>query len=647
MHVDPKWSSAGEMRARSLLVRWGAAIALAALVAAGALQAKGLPPVMPVTEVKAGMTGYGLTTLEPGKVQRFPVEVLGVMRGWYPKGHLVLVRLSGPVIDEAGTVAGMSGSPIYVEDKLVGALAYSWSFSKTPIAGVTPAEEMLHQRELTDATEEDAGAAACSAAAMRDRAARFAAHLTSGDTWLDREHLERAIARVIRPFLPGGPGAGVAEVRGTGPADLPTPAEMRPLPLPLAVTGGGGTGHLLSALEEAWLAPVQASAVAREDLAEAELQPGAPVGVQMVSGDMDVTATGTLTWVDGDRIAAFGHPMLSAGRVNLPLVLGRVKAVVPSLYRSFRLTGAGPVIGRVTEDRDSAVLGRLGEEAPTFPCSVEVSGAVEDRYEYRIAGYWRTAPFFTLLAAAYSSARWQGQGGRYTAEAKVEIELKGRDEPLVLDNVFATSSPSLPAFQLVGMPLASLLTNPFEEVQVAGVKYSIDLRRGFEAALIKSVRTERFRVEPGEEIDLLVTVQKWRGGEEVKRVPLRVPPTAQPGSRVRVLVCDALTSMMLDASLDPGFYAPRSLDALLATLREMEPNRNLLVRAAFVERGVRYRGEALPELPASVLNVMQFGGAGRAVVLATEEVESVPTPWVLEGSESLNLRIAEPESHRP
>jgi hypothetical protein len=264
-----------------------------------------------------------------------------------------------------------------------------------------------------------------------------------------------------------------------------------------------------------------------------------------------------------------------------------------------------------------------------------------------VAGFWQTAPLFTFYAVAASSARWQGQGGRYTLEAKAEIALKDRPEPLVLRNVFVGRSALLPSFQLVDLPLSALLTNPFKEVEVESVDYGLNIREGFEAAVIESVTADRLRAEPGTEVTLLVTLRKWRGDEVTEEVGLSIPETARPGTDVEVLVCDAVTSTMVDARLDPGFFAPMSFEHLVDMLERIESNRNLVVRASFVEQGLRYAGEPLPTLPTSALNILQFGGAGRVRQLISDQLEAVPTPYVLTGSQTVTIRIVEPEPYNP
>jgi hypothetical protein len=278
---------------------------------------------------------------------------------------------------------------------------------------------------------------------------------------------------------------------------------------------------------------------------------------------------------------------------------------------------------------------------------VRVNGPVTERYDYQVAGWWQTAPFFTFLTCLYSSERWQGAGNPYTLRASAKISIQGEDEPLVLENEFAGYAVTSPAFELVWFPLNALMVNSFREVEIESIDYELEIQKGFEVAAIEAVRAERFQAEPGSEVTLYVRLRKWQGQEVLRKVPLHIPETARPGTQVDILVCDALTNMAIKAEMDPGFYSPRSFEQLLDAVAEIESNRNLVVRASFVQEGIRYAGEPLPSLPPSALNILQFGGAGEAAYLFSDQVTAVETPWVLEGSQILTIAIAKPPAHRP
>lgn len=615
-------------------------LALLVCVAAAAHGADGPPEIMPVGELKAGMRGYGVTAVKGTEPQRFGVEVLGVMRGWFPKGSMILIRLSGPVVEESGPFSGMSGSPIYVDDKLIGALAYGWSFAKVPIAGVTPAEEMLTVRRL-EAGDRPKRGRADAARIMRARYRKLSEDRLSGV-----EHASEPGSTAARLVRVCAPPMFSEWRRSNGPLrwrlETGRVAELTPLPIPLGGDGLTGLGRqLLSGLDGTGLLPVQGAAGGRAEDEQVRLQPGVPVGAAFVTGDMDLSGMGTATWVEDDRVLAFGHPMFAAGEVDFPLVVGRAVAVIPSLQNSFRLSSGHRVVGRVTEDLDAGIVGRIGAEPSAFPVRVTVGGDAGERYEYSVTGFWQTAPMFALLTCAYSSLRWHGDGEPYTLRARAEISVDGVDDPLVLENDFVARSVATPAFDLVGMPLSTLFMNEFREVQLTGLDYRVEVEPGLDAAIIETVQADRLRAAPGSEVTLTVRLSRWRGEDIVRQIPVDIPETARPGTKVDVLVCDAMTNRAIKARLDPGFFAPVDFDQLLTMLQEMESNKNLVVRTAFVREGLRYRGEPLPALPSSALNILRYGGTGQTTQLVEDRVKTVPTPWVLDGARTLSITIEE------
>jgi hypothetical protein len=622
-----------------------------------ALCIEGQPAVMPVSQLRPGMTGHGLTCLTDGPPQTFQFDVLGVMKGAFPKGDVILIRMRGPIINEAGIIAGMSGSPVYIDGKLVGAVAYGFPYCRIPLGGVTPAEEMLQVREIGQSSgpAEQVLARAQALETRRRTVAELGKLLAAWPD--DPESVLRIRQAIVQATVPAILKAGGrASVHGILPPAisslLPEGAgpELRPLPVPVAVSGmGRDCAPLLSLLGEGGFMPVQGMA---GDVTEARqdqpLEPGVPIGAVFIRGDMEVAGMGTLTWTDGERILAFGHSLLDAGEVDIPLAAGRVRAVVPSLNNSFRLTNCGPVVGRITQDRQSAILGELGRPAPMFPCRVHVRGTVNEDYAYQVAGYWKMAPFFAFMAVSASSERWEGSSTPYTMRARSRIKVSGLPEPLVLENTYSNYSVVPPGLELVEAPLTELLLNPFKEVHVEALDYDLEVKQGFETATIESVWADRTTARPGSEVTVFVRLRQYRGAEVTRKVQLRVPQTAKAGSQVQILVCDAATDRMTEEQLDPGFFAPESLEALAAALRRMEPNRNLVVRASFVQRGIRYGGQAMPGLPPSALSLLESNPSeGRVTPLVTDSRQSVETPWVLSGSQSLSITVEEPEPYSP
>jgi len=609
--------------------------------------------IMPVSQVRAGMKGYGLTTLDRGQVERFEVEVLGVVKGWYPKVDVILIKMSGRLIDEAGVISGMSGSPVYIDDRLVGAVAYGWQFCQIPLAGVTPAEEMLRVEKLDreDKSSTDAKRKARLRDDLRQRTRELAQLLGRPESdALSAEAVSRHVLRVAvsLPWQRTGCSWEADEMQRDVRASISgiPQSPLRPLPLPLSVTGldGRSAEAVLPLLRQSGLFPVQASARTRSRGPELPLAPGVPVGAVLIRGDMDISAMGTLTSVVGRRIVAFGHPMFGSGRIDLPLALGRVQAVVPSRMHSFRISSAGGIIGRITQDRQNAIVGRLGEASGMFPCKVNVRGVAQESYDFSIASYWELCPLLTLTAISESVARTEGMGNPCTLTAESEIRIKGYPKPLVLRNVYVSFLPEMPALQLAAFPLEALMFNEFKEVEVESVTFNLDVREGFQAVEIESLTLSHREVEPGQTLTLSVGLREFQGAEVLKRIDLKIPEDAQPGTRAEILVCDAMRSFGMRMGQDPGFFDPRDFDSLMESLSYVEQNTNLMVHASFLRRGLRYEGQPMPQLPPSALNMLQFSSeVGKVTPLVRDVRVAIQTPWVVQGAQRASIVIREPE----
>jgi hypothetical protein len=331
------------------------------------------PAILPLSEVHPGLVGEAFTVFEGVKPEAFKVRVLSVVPNFLPKQDIILVRAEDPRVANCGIAAGMSGSPVYVDGKLMGAIAYGWSFAKEALAGVTPIESMLAGRQRPrrppgDPFLVDNGRALApgQAAQPRCRARAF----------------RRRAAFAARVAAPGRLGISDAAMRELGET-------LRPFGL-VPVRAGGAGGRKPTA------APAEA------------VQPGATVGVALVRGDITAVAMGTLTQVEGGTIIAFGHPLMGLGEVNLPLVSGEVHAIVASLSSSIKLASPLTEIGRVVQDLSSGIVGELDRFAPSVPVEVLVAarGEKKSRFRAQVALHRRLLPL--LAATVISSCTGRG-----------------------------------------------------------------------------------------------------------------------------------------------------------------------------------------------------------------------------------------------
>jgi hypothetical protein len=569
-------------------------IASSAVVAAlnlGRPSVKAAAPMMAVDEVRAGMIGTGHTVFNGTRVEEFRVRILGVVaNAMWPQRNLVLAKLEGGPLAQTGVIAGMSGSPVYVDGRLLGAVSYALgSFSKEPIAGITPIAEMT--AETTS---------------LQPRPARARLQL---DFPLTAENLTVSLRRAMswnRPFADR-----VEDTRFTGASAVPglsgaeVGALMRPIATPLVMTGfsSGMTDLLSSALRDYGFVPSAAGGVGNTEMVfDGPLKAGDAVGVTFLDGDFLLGGTGTVTYVDNEKVYAFGHSMYNIGPTEFPMTRAYVYTVIPSLASSSKLTTTGPVIGTFLQDRPTTVAGRLGPGPSMIPISVSLRSdhAADRTFNFRVVKDQLFTPLMTqtMLLNLFDSYERQFGASTFGLSGTVDIANHGA---VSLDNVFAgDNAGSLTASAIVA-PLAALLTNDFEKVDVKGLKLVIDSTEAAKTATLERAWIDDPRPRAGRTVPLKLVVRSHRGDDVVHTVPIEIPANAR-GSVSVVIADGARLAQSETAEVRQG--AARSVPQIVRQLNNARRNDRLYVRLVSADAGAVVRGERLASLPPSILAVV-------------------------------------------
>ncbi len=581
---------------------------------------------MPVSELKPGMKGVGRTVFEGTRIDEFQVEVLGVLENVLgPGGSMILARLEGGPLAKTGVIAGMSGSPVYIEGKLVGAVAYSFPFAKETIGGITPFAEMVA------ATASDAPRAASARLSLR--------YGEGGPTFpLDRETLVAALRRPL-PHVVADPGT----FRGALPPGL-AGLSLQPLSMPLTFSGFDPSVFEWARPLFAGLGftPVAGAASGSAPPGGAPaLEPGSAVGVSLVEGDFDLSSTGKVTAVEGDRVYAFGHPFFNLGPTQFPLRKAWVYSVFPSLYSSFKITAPMDVVGTMDQDRSTAIAGRLGAPPRMIPVrvSLKTSRGQERRFAFRVVEDELLSPalaFISLLSALQGSER---QYGTSTMDVSATLKLQGGREVRVQD-LFAQDQPALQASALVAAPLAYLMSNDFEPVKVEGLVVEVSSKESVQTATLQRARIERAGpTRPGSTLSLKVLLRTYRGETRTETIPVQIPQNAAAGSYA-LLVSDAQAITVLEQREMRQPFVPRDLDQLVRAINGLRRSNHLYARLMRPESGAIVSGEYMQSLPPSVLSVLGSGESG-VVPIRTAAVWDfdLPTPYSLSGSRLLSVVV--------
>jgi hypothetical protein len=605
----------------------GTALSLALACAAGVVIAPVAAAPKPdtywsVEDVRAGMKGYGFSVFKGTKLERFEAEVLGVLRNSSPGRDLILVRLSGCNLEKTGVIAGMSGSPIYIDGKLLGAVAYAWAYGTEPICGVTPFSQMV---EFVESFE------------RRDAANRDAAKVP-----------------LPKPITLGGKtfsSATIAPRYADASAAKSDSLWLTPLKTPLA--GTGMTQHSLDLLAEraGWsgLIPVQGGGVGtriRDELKHEPLRAGGPMAVALITGDFDLSAIGTVTHVEGDRVYGFGHPFMGMGGCDLPLFVGYVHTVYPRLSISFKMGSPVRQVGVINADVSTGVAGWLGRTPDMLPLEIVVrrDGSATKTFNVQIA---RQKALLSQLVftALTNTVDTEGElPDELTAEMFVRIELAGRP-PIVIHDVYsggAVAGGRAPAglYGQIGTLVAALSNNNLEPLRITRITCDTLLSQGRSNADIDSVQLDSETVASGETLSASVWVKPYQGPRQRVKVQLPLPADLPEGTYTAHLIDDPTNARMTIRDT-PTLGLPTRIDHVIEAVNTQAAAKrnNLVLRVPVKNTGVAIEGQALPNLPPSMVEMLSNTRQTGVQTTGTALVGKQKTDWVLTGGVSVKFTV--------
>jgi hypothetical protein len=585
---------------------------------------------MPVAEIRPGMVGIGRTVFDGTHVEEFRAHIVGVLENVIgPHRNLIIARLEGGPLANTGVIAGMSGSPVYVDGRLIGAVSYALgSFSKEPIAGITPIAEMTDSTLLTD---------------VRPAGARVRLEFP-----LTPETLTAAFRRALnwnRPFAdrPGDTRFASAAA-GLGSDQLGT--LLRPIATPLVMSGfEPDVAELFgSALRDQGFIPTGGSAAGfhgGEMPFEGPLKPGDAIGVMLVGGDLQLGGTGTVTHVDGDRVYAFGHPMYNLGPTEYPMTRAYVYTVLPSLFSSMKLSSTGDVIGTFTQDRATAIAGRLGPGPRTIPItlSLESSRAAKRTFHFTVVNDQLFAPLMTYASILNTLGSYERQFGSATFSVRGTATIKKHD-PIVLNNMFSGDQATMAAAAYAVAPITYLLSNDYEKVDLEGVDLTIGTAEEPRTATLERVWLDDPRPRAGRTAPLKVLFRTYRGEEIVRTLPIEIPANAS--GTLSLLISDG-ARLGLSEQRETRVPQPRSVDQMIKTINKGRRNNTLYVKLLGSDAGAVVNGELLSSLPPSVLGVLEgdrSGGSFNPLHSTTLGEWELPTDHAVSGSRTLTITIS-------
>jgi len=573
----------------------------------------------PLGDIKLGQKGYGKTVFEGNKTEEFGVEVLGILKNIRPKQNLILTRLSGSRVDRTGVFAGMSGSPVYIDNKLVGAIAYSFPFSREPIAGITPI------RETVDIFKEKPGIRSIRASQVNLNEL----HKVTNSNWL-----QSGFARPEKPLALTWP-------------DYPTQTKLQAIATPLNFSGF--SGHTIntfsSQLKALGLIPVQGTGNAKADNYEKSvLEAGSTISVQLARGDMELSASGTVTYIQGRKIYAFGHPFLSIGYTDLPLNKATVLTVIPSFRTSEKISATTDFLGSIKQDRATGIMGLMGENPTLIPVSIQLRksrGGIRE-LNYEVVTDRFLTPLLMALTVHNGIMSSERSIGEQTLKVKTTISLKNQPKVHFENSVSELTNTSLFAALAASAPVKFLFSNTFEDLVMEKINIEISSVEQSRVAVLEKIWHDKLEVKTGQEVNLTVFVRQSNGTLQVDKYPLKIPEEIEPGP-AKLLVSDGLSLGKLDEEAGLGQFTPRNLGQLVKAINNIKKNDRLYVRLYRNQPGAIIAGEGLPNLPPSMLALYNSnktsGGIypiDRAIYI---EHELGATDLVITGQQEITINI--------
>jgi hypothetical protein len=614
------------------ILRGAVVIALLLAVAAG-LPAQSR--TFAIDEIKPGMVGIGRTVFEGDRLEEFTVHIIGVLRNSIgPRRNLILARLEGGPLANTGVIAGMSGSPVYIDGRLVGAVSYSLGqFSKEPIAGITPIDEMTADATLPG---------------PRRQAARVDLQMP-----LTQESLRASLRQAFSWIRPFADSPSDVQVFGDPSVNAGIGTLLRPIATPLSFGGFDPNviDPVVSAFRDQGFVTIMAGS---EQLAFSQVQsngsrlpalrPGDPIGVGLMNGDFEVGATGTVTEVDGNRVYAFGHPFYQLGPTQFPMTRAHVFTVLPSLAASQKIASTGEVVGIVSQDRATTIAGTLGPGPSMIPVTLTLSSERGIRKSFNI-GIVRDQLFTPLLAYVAilnTLTSYERQNGVATYAMKGAATLKKYGK-VDFEDLFTGDQPSVGAAASVVAPINLLMRNAFEDVDIESLNLEIDASEQPRSATLERVWVDGPRVRAGGPATLKVLLRTYRGDEITKDVTIQIPPNAR-GS-VQVMVADGVRLSQFESrELQVQPLQTTGLPQMIRVLNSARKNNRLYVRLVSRDAGAVVKGEPLAALPSSVLAVMEAdrnGGSFRPLQSALVGEWEITPGVAVTGSRTLTLPLEE------
>jgi hypothetical protein len=595
---------------------------------------------MHVSEVKPGMTGYGLTVLSGTKIDKFDVEVISVLKNFNPQYDVVLIRCKDSRLEHTGSIQGMSGSPIFLKDqagreRMIGAFAYGWPLTKDPIAGVQPIEYMLELPSAPRVTSDVRRTTGQPPGKLEREPAPMIWSLSDAGL----------LPHLARRSLHQGNSIGEARSALVLTGDAEQTPRLEPLMTPLMSAGLSAAvlDQLAPAFRANRLIPLQTGGAASRNPNEApaRLAPGSVLAVPLLSGDLDLTAVGTCTEVIGDRVWGFGHPFNNEGRVSLPMASGRVNGIIPNLQMSFKLGAMDEIRGTLTTDAAVGVSGSEGKPPPMIPIEIKVSpadGSPPRVYHFKAARHPKLTPMICGAAFAGALSGSSELPQHNTIDYDLTLTFANGQSVRLANRSVNGTPPEI--FGDAGVVIQAATDNPYERVMLQSISGSVKVSAQVRQAQVLDVHLPKSRYRPGEMMKAFVTYQPFRGEQGTIPVEMELARDLRPGP-YQLVISDAERYFADEQEQEPFRLSAQSIGDVFSLLKDLAAVREnaLYLRLLRQPDGVAIGRTAMPRLPSSRRQVMLGAGRSDTTAYLSSTVKVIPTDLVMTGAAEFTIQV--------
>ncbi len=571
--------------------------------------------IMKLSEIKPGMEGEGRTIFKGTKIETFKFKVLGVIEKFVPDKNLIIVELESPILAESGIIAGMSGSPVYIDGKLIGAVAYGFEFSKKPIGGVTPIEDIIKSDEYNKPT--------------------YSIDISNIKIQFDKENikfisdlLQKELVRRIHfcPHESLSPIQLIGTQRGMDPSVI---SYLTPL---IPVISPAGNLKIKNQLDS------KTVKVNRELF---EISAADAAAIPLIRGDFEFSFSGTVTYIKGNKIYLFGHPLFNLGSVDFPLHKAEVISVVPSYRNSFKLTATRNMIGTVMQDRFSAIQAEMGKAPYMIPIKVFLENRNRS-FNLEMVNHPLLTPILGNIALANIFASEYKQFGFQSLRVKGKIFIEN-EKNVIIDDLFSGPDTSNELGNLFLAINFFLMNNKDKNIKIQKIDFEINGSERVRNATIENVIVDKHAFYPGELINVSIHLKNDRGNTPVEKVQIKAP-NLKPGTLFHLMVADKNEMLRFDTMNIKTTYFPIKLSSLIRAINNLRKNNRIYLKLMTPTEGVFIKGHEYSNLPPSLQNVLSYNTASgdqSKMKFSTITEYQVQVPVVVTGYKLFKLKIRE------